>query len=355
MKWVIPSCWLVLSALSVLILRSVAISLATQQLVYVLVGSGILAILSRSSFEWWQRWRWPAYAVMVILLIIPLLIGTTTRGIAAWIDIGTWFSIQPSQLAVLVTGLVVAHFLPQQRPATWKELATVAGIVAVPALLIALEPDLGTLIVFLMSIAGAVWVTPIPLKYVAGAGTAAVAVALFAWLFLLAPYQKQRITSFITPAETGKSDARYNADQALIAVGSGQVVGRGLGQGSQSHLRFLPERQTDFVFASLAEELGFLGSAMVVLLYMLLTLTLGWLSWRLSPHPASLFCVMTATMLLVQVGINIGMNMSLVPITGITLPFLSFGGSSFLSMTALLGICQSSFYLFKPKPTRHIA
>lgn len=193
----------------------------------------------------------------------------------------------------------------------------------------------------------------IPKKYVLGLAIGAGITALLAWFLLLQPYQKQRITSFISPEQS--SDGNYHVEQALIAVGSGELTGRGLGQGVQSYLRFLPERQTDFIFASIAEEYGFIGGIVVLSLYALLIGFIIYTGSTTSRASAQFYCYGVAIALLLQMGVNIGMNMGLVPVTGITLPFLSYGGSSILSLTIALAIVQSIVRLQKPQAKLHLS
>jgi rod shape determining protein RodA len=156
----------------------------------------------------------------------------------------------------------------------------------------------------------------------------------------LKSYQRQRLESFVNPS-VDPLGTGYNALQATIAVGSGKFIGRGLGQGTQSHLRFLPERHTDFIFASLVEELGFVGGVIVIVSYLWLSLSLMRFARYASSDVGSIICLTTSSLLLVQAFINIGMNMGLLPITGITLPLVSSGGSSILSFAVLLGLCYS--------------
>jgi rod shape determining protein RodA len=352
-NWLIISCIICFGFLSVVTLRSVTPSLAIQQLIYVIIGLGLFGLVSQISFSQLQKWHWLGFASLIVLLIIPLILGIRTRGIAAWIDIGPWFSIQPSQLAIPVAGLTLACWLAET---SWQDIRKLLGsiiIIGLPAVLIALEPDLGTLMVYLASLGSAVFLAGLPWRYVLVGGAGFICTCLIAWVFLLQPYQKDRITSFLE--EDDVLGAGYNAEQAVIAVGSGQWWGRGVGQGSQSHLRFLPERQTDFIFASLAEEWGFLGSSLVLILYVSLICLGLWLAIRHSSIAGKAYAGLTVVMLVTQVGINVGMNMHLMPITGITLPFLSFGGSSFLSLCIHFGIVQNLLNQIKTKTPLHFS
>lgn len=355
-SWFLPGCMLVLALLSLLLLKSVAPGLAGTQFVFFILGFAVFLTISRIPYPLLEQWRWAGYLSLCILLIIPLVIGTTTRGIAGWIDIGTLFSIQPSQLAIPSVTLVIAHLLVTHKPQYLKTLGMILITLAIPGVLILIEPDLGTTIIYLLTLGSVLFLSPVPIKYIAGLLGLGVVAAVFGWLFVLKPYQKDRITSFMGTAETTDSqDASYNARQALIAVGSGQFLGRGLGQGVQSHLRFLPERQTDFIFASLAEELGFIGSALVICLYLGLVLFCLRTAHRNQNHSQKYFAIAAAAMITFQAGVNMGMNMSLLPITGITLPYLSYGGSSILATSLLLGIVQGMTYKQPTNSHLHLA
>lgn len=339
-KWFLPALLVVLSLLSILLLKSVAPSLAGAQFIFFLIGFGLFYLSSVLPWSFFIRSRWVAYAGLCVLLVVPLVIGSTTRGIAGWIDIGTLFSIQPSQLAIPIMAILIAFEVNRYRPPDVMGFLKILALMAVPGILIIVEPDLGTTVIYVLTMGVLLWFSKVPMRYLAVLGGVGIVVALLSWSFVLQPYQKQRITSFVASSEDA-TGASYNARQALIAVGSGQVVGRGLGQGVQSHLRFLPERQTDFIFASLAEELGFVGSILVVMMYVLLSLFCVYIALKTDDQIARLYCIAVAGTTIFQASVNMGMNMGLFPITGITLPFLSYGGSSILSMAVMYGLVQN--------------
>lgn len=339
MKWLLPSCIVLLSLISLITLRSVAPSLVGLQTAYVVIGLGVFVTSWRIGFERFLAIRWLLYAGLLALLTITFLFAEVTRGSTSWLAVGG-VNVQASQLAGPILALVVAHFVARNGLKTLASLVGLASILIVPIGLIVIAPDLGTSIIVLCSIGGVVLCSSIKNEYILG-GIAAVGIfALISWLFLLAPYQKSRITSFINPSADTQGSG-YNARQALIAVGSGQLFGRGLGQGIQSQLRFLPERQTDFIFASLAEEWGFAGASLVLTLYILFIAGILHKVWKLPNSPEYFFMIATIFFFTTQILINIGMNMQLLPITGITLPFVSYGGSSFLSFCLHCGITQS--------------
>lgn len=339
--WFLPALLIVFSLLSVLTLSSIAPQLAPKQLGFFLVGGIIFLIAAKIKFPDYMRLSPVGYISTIIMLILVLVVGLNTRGTSRWIDLGE-FRLQPSQLAIPFVGLFLTRLIEKKDLRILRNLI-LAGIVAIiPAILILIEPDLGTTLVYLATIATVIYFKELNWLHITTAGVASIVIAVFAWVFVLQPYQKLRITSFLDNSQQSEiSAANYNARQALIAVGSGKMLGRGLGQGVQSHLRFLPERQTDFVFASLAEEFGFLGSVVLIGLYALLITYLLFIANESERQSEKLFCYLTASMFLIQTSVNIGMNLGLLPITGLTLPLLSYGGSSILTIMGMLGIIQS--------------
>ncbi|MBD3279620.1 MAG: hypothetical protein GF390_02820 [Candidatus Pacebacteria bacterium] len=338
-KWFLPAVIMVFAGLSLLTLNSLTPDLVWRQLLFFLSGLGIFFILSKLDFFYWQKLSWPAYVILNLALLTLLLVGQTTRGITAWFVLPAGFKIQPSQLAIPLTLLTLIKFWqPQKAGQDWPHLLQLLSILLLPAGLIFLEPDLGTVLVFLIA-TGTVILFQASLKQLLSLLGVASMLLFVMGLFFLAPYQQQRLTSFFNP-QTDSTNAGYNARQALIAVGSGQLWGRGLGFGVQSHLKFLPERQTDFIFASFAEEWGFVGTSLLVGLYLALLLFLLWQGWQLTALKKTVLVYGVMMMFCCQIIINIGMNLGLLPITGITLPLLSYGGSSLWSMMFSLGLVQ---------------
>jgi rod shape determining protein RodA len=329
-----------------LILRSVAPSLLERQLLFFVLGGVTFWLTSRISFRQWQTISWPLYGALIGALVLTQLIATVTRGTKSWIEIGP-FHAQSSQLAVAIAALV-AGTLIKEKKLTLKEFILLVGVLAFPALLIFLEPDLGTAVIYLLALTPVVFFNRIPKLFLFSSAVVVIGLIVVSWLFILKPYQKDRITSFLSQ-EKETQDASYNAIQSVIAVGSGRVTGRGLGQGTQSQLRFLPERQTDFVFASFAEETGFIGGVVLVSLYGSLVMVCLLTAYHVKSESAQLYALITAVMFLAQIGVNIGMNIGLVPITGITLPFVSYGGSSILALSFHLGCLQSILNDLRPQ------
>lgn len=342
--WFLPAIYILFAMISVLTLSSIAPELAPKQFAFFVFGGIIFYLVASLKFETIERLSPLGYALTIFLLILTLVIALQTRNTSRWIDIAGIVRLQPSQLAIPAVGLYAAQWIKSRSMAVWKNLLIALGIIAVPAFLILIEPDLGTTLVFLASIATMIYFSKIRFHQVLTLGAVGAAIVIFSWFFVLQPYQKVRITSFISSGDSSSSQAlttSYNAQQSLIAVGSGQLVGRGPGQGVQSHLRFLPERQTDFIFASLAEEFGFLGSALIISLYFSIFLYLIYVGFQTNSVSSRLFCLMSAAMIAIQAGINIGMNIGILPITGLTLPLLSYGGSSLITIAGMFGIVQS--------------
>lgn len=357
--YVIPSIIFVLSLLSVLTLTSIAPSLAPKQFIFFVVGFLIFFATANWQYFRFKKISHLGYAFLCFLLVFTLIFAENTRGSRRWIDIGSLFSIQPSQLAIPIVGIFLSHFIEQNPLTKLKNLVYALCIVAVPAILILISPDLGTTLVFLMSVGVIFYLTKTEKKHILPMFLASIIVLIFSFEFILRPYQRDRITSFLytttnnSEIEVSK-DKTYNARQALIAVGSGQILGKGLGQGIQSHLRFLPERQTDFIFASFAEEFGFLGSLVVLFLYISLIATVIKIGHESETKSEFYYCYVVATMTTIQAGVNIGMNIGILPITGVTLPFFSYGGSSILVLSFMFGLVQSISKDQKNKVTLHL-
>ena len=351
-RWVLPMFIVIFALFSVMTLKSIAPELLSKQVLYFLAGGVIFLLTSRISFQRWITLSPFLYGILLILLLITQIIGRVTRGATSWIPVGS-FHIQPSQLAIAWGGLFFAMILSRYPLKTWKRFLAFSALALIPAFFIFIQPELGTTIVYLISLASIFLLINTKPKFILFSAVAIILVAILAWNFLLKPYQKDRINSFLNSQENSTS-ASYNAQQAVIAVGSGELFGRGIGQGVQSHLRFLPERQTDFVFASFAEEMGLVGALPIILLYASLTFFLLYAAYHAKNQTEQYYCTMTATMIAVQSVINIGMNMSLLPITGITLPFFSYGGSSILSLCFQIGCIQSILHSYRKSETLYI-
>ncbi len=289
---------------------------------------------------------WPMYIAILIFLGLTFAFGAVTRGSVRWLPF-LGVKLQVSELAKPVLMLLSVNFFSNGWPRVKKSQLVIfakAGFAtAALAGLVAVQPDLGTAI-SLMAIFITAVITSGPPKWILGAGILLLVLLVSLGKFGklgLRDYQVRRLESFINPYSDPKG-AGYQVIQSTIAVGSGMWTGRGLGRGTQSQLKFLPERHTDFIFASLAEELGFSGGAVVLGLYAAMIAGLVIAAWAARDRIDRLVLGSTAGWLFFQSGTNIMMNLGLAPVTGITLPFLSSGGSSLISSAAILGLALSA-------------
>jgi len=280
----------------------------------------------------------PLYLLSLGALVAVLLIGIKAGGSRSWLGVGNW-RLQPSEFAKLATALLLARYLEtaNQRFLALRQIALACLIVAVPMALVVVEPDLGGAGMFLPMLAGALLVAGVRLRVLAGAALLAIVLGGLVWSFGMQPYQRDRVLTFLQPARDplGKG---YQLRQSKIAVGSGELAGKGYMQGTQSQLRFLPARHTDFIFAVLAEEWGFLGVAAVLGLYALYLFSGVQVAMRARDRAGILLVVGLLSMTAFHVVYNTAMVVGMTPVTGIPLPFLSYGGSFMLSNFIATGI-----------------
>jgi rod shape determining protein RodA len=313
----------------------------TKQIMHGLAGAIVFLLFAQLDFKSISKISRYLYVFIVLLLVAVLLFAPSIQGSRRWFDLG-FFSVQPAEFAKLIMVLVLARFFALRRGEinTWSNILLSFVYAFIPMLLIAREPDLGSSIVIFSIWGGILMLSSVNKKVFVYLFLAFVVFSAFAWQFMLHDYQRNRIETFIDPNSDPKGSG-YNVRQAIIAVGSGGMLGQGLGRGLQSQLKFLPERQTDFIFAAAAEEFGFLGTIVIIILYFILLYRLL-VIYRLSRDDLSRFTVGGIFfMLFTQIVINIGMNMGIMPVTGIPLPLFSYGGSSLLTLAMSLGIAES--------------
>lgn len=312
-----------------------------RQVIYALGGVVIYLFFAFYDYHRLAKFNRISYFITLALLIFVLLFAREIKGSTRWIDLG-FFQLQPAEFAkiVVILGLSRWMYLKRGQINSWKNIIITAVYTLIPAILIMREPDLGSSIILIGVWAGLLLISPMSKKYLITLVLLAAIFSGVAWQFGLHDYQQRRIEVFLNPDLDPRGQG-YNVRQAIIAVGSGQLFGRGLGQGLQGQLNFLPERQTDFIFASASEEIGFLGVAGLLALYCFLFLRL--LSIMKTARDDLAFYIVGGVlfMLFGQVLINIGMNIGLMPVTGIPLPFLSYGGSSLIVVMISLGIVQN--------------
>lgn len=334
--WIGAILLLCLGLMGLFLMLTIGLNVFTQQLLYLILGFILLFVFSTIDpvLLWWFAPY--GYVVGIVLLMLSYL-GPNIRGATRWIVIGG-AQLQPSELAKPLFLLAFAYLMTKYSPRQLKFLPLHIVLFIVPFLLVFKQPDLGSGLVYASSWIAMLLAGGLPIVILIAAVGLGVLLAPLGWSHLL-PYQKDRIFTFLNPALDPKG-AGYNALQAMIAVGSGQLIGRGLGRGTQSQLRFLPEHHTDFIFATLIEELGFIGGIVLFILYILLLLRIimPFIVGKISDVRVFLYSFGLFAMLFAQIFINAGMNMGIIPITGITLPFVSYGGSSILTLCISFGI-----------------
>jgi rod shape determining protein RodA len=306
-------------------------------------GIAVVFFIAATAFDyrWLKTLAWPIYVLQIGLLLLTLAIGDGVGNAARWIELGP-FSFQFSELAKILMIIVLANYL-SARQGRLDSIGSILGaclLVGPPLALVMLQPDLGTSLVFAAILAGMLWMSGASLKWLAALTAGVVALVPLAWTYILHDYQKQRLLSFLD-ADPDIKGSGYQLYQAQIAVGSGGWVGKGLTNGTQAQGDFLPVQTTDFVFAILAEELGFVGGLVVFTLFFLLLWRILAAGWRSRDPFGTMFAAGMASMVLFQLIVNVGMVMGVMPITGIPLPFVTHGGASLVSMALGLGILQS--------------
>jgi rod shape determining protein RodA len=305
---------------------------------YLMVGAvAVIYLLDCLTLRFGDVLRDPVYVLMLGVLGVILVIGQVSGGSQRWLGAG---SVQPSELSKILVIIVLAKFLAEHEEEMDKfgTVLVSLGILAVPVLLIYLQPDLGTGLALIAIGVAMMWTARIRFRHLLVLVGGAVAALPLVWLSLK-DYMRQRLMLFINPA--GDPDSYFNVHQALVSIGSGGWMGKGLTHGTQSQLHFLRVRHTDFIFAVTAEELGFLGAvAMILLIFFLL-----WRIVRVAEQARDTFGRLIAAgvagLILFQSVVNIGMNLGLMPVTGIPLPFVSYGGSSFLTLMLGMGLVES--------------
>jgi rod shape determining protein RodA len=321
-----------------------------QALGFVLGVTGAIP-LALIDYRFWQRYLRPIYGLVILMLLSVIFIGTAAGGAQRWVDIGP-VQVQPSEFAKLGIVIVLAGYFAERAVGEHTVFLKALGVLAVPALLVFMQPDLGTALVF-----GTVFFT---MAYIAGAKVVqlaglvvavAITAALAVKLKILEEYQIARLTAFSDG--DCSSWISYQVCQSKMAIGSGGITGKGLDAQTLANLGFLPEENTDFIFSNLAERVGFVGSIVLILLFFLLV-------WRIL-HVATisrdrfgvLIAVGVATIFLFHVFVNVGMTMGIMPVTGIPLPFISYGRSNLVVSVLSLGLLQSIAIHAKTEVSKH--
>lgn len=346
--WLLIGSSIILLGIGLLVLQSINYKDASlaqdfnpaKQIIFAVFGLGMMVLFAKTDYRLWFRLGNIWYAIGLFLLFLVLFFGTNAQGATRWINIGP-LQFQPTEFIKLGLIMVLARFFTkhneEMRLARYFLLSLV--IVLVPAILVMIQPDLGSALVI-----GFIWFVMVIVSNANKWHLVALILAGLAFMPIaytqLHPYQIKRIETFANPASDPRGSG-YNVVQSTIAVGSGGLMGKGLSSGSQSQLNFLPSQQTDFIFAVLSEKLGFLGAGLVLALFVTLLARISIIAWRASDRFGLLMATGILAYFSFHIIINIGMNLGIMPVTGLPLPFISYGGTNLIISLMAIGILQS--------------
>ena len=312
----------------------------TRGLMWFAIAIVAFSVAAAFDYRWLRTFAWAIYLVSIGLLIMTLIIGVTINGAQRWVSLGG-ITFQFSEISKVAMIAVLAAFLARREGSLGSVWTLVgAGLLILPAfVLVMIQPDLGTALVFVAILIGALFISGASLRWMAVAALAVVAALPVGWS-LLREYQQQRILSFLNPGSDPQG-AGFQVIQSQIAIGSGGLFGRGLTNGSQTGADFLPVQSTDFAFAVLLEELGFFGGLVVFLLFVGLIWRILVIGWRSESVFGVAFAGGLAALVIFQMLVNAGMVAGMMPVTGIPLPFITHGGGSLVSIAIGLGVMES--------------
>lgn len=346
--WLLFFAVFILLVLSISILYSLGLNTDSanflvfrKQIFFSLAGIFLFFLLSGINYKVWLTYSKMIYILFILVLLSVLFFGVEIKGTTGWLDFG-FFGIQPVEFAKVALIIFLARYFSQHASEFYLfKHVFISGLVTFLFVgLVMLQPDLGSAMVLVGTWVILLLFTGIKRKHFWWLFITFILVVISAWFFLLKDYQQSRILTFFNPGRDPQGDG-YNVIQSIVAVGSGQLTGRGLSLGSQSSLRFLPEPGTDFIFAVIAEDLGFLGVILLLGLFSFIFYRLFLIMKKSQDDFGAYLVLGICAMLLVQIFINIGMNMGISPVTGIPLPLVSAGGSSLWAVMIALGIAQN--------------
>lgn len=316
-----------------------------KQVAWILAGLFIMWIFSNIDYRKLWDFAWPLYILAVFSLLLVLVLGRNILGAQRWLELGG-FNFQPSEFGKLALILLLSRYFSkksfQELTVTREQTSLIKGfivpliITGVLALLVLIQPDLGTAIVYFFIFLILVFFVGVRFKYILSSLILLLSVSPFIW-FSLRSYQKDRLLVFLNP-NRDPLGAGYTIIQSKIAVGSGRLLGKGWFAGTQNQLNFLPERHTDFIFSTIGEEWGFFGSIILVILFYMLISRIVRLALTANDHFARNLCLCIASLVFIQLFINIAMTIGFMPVVGLPLPFISYGGSSLFNFLLLIGI-----------------
>ena len=312
-----------------------------KQIIFIAVGIILFFLLAGFDYHNLRSYSKYFYVFGLILLVGVLFFGQTIRGTKGWYNLAG-FNLQPVEFIKFVLILFFAKYFSSTSLKTrdWQRLVVSGGGVMLFIVLVLAQPDFGSAFILFLAWLAMVVLVGFNKKYLLVIGLILAVVFTGFWNFALRDYQKQRLVTFLNPSFNPLSQG-YNVSQAIIAVGAGRLAGRGLGFGSQSQLKFLPEAQTDFIFAVVAEELGFSGVLLILLFFGIFFYRCLWHLRRINNDFGIFFILGSLSLIFIEMFINIGMNLGILPVVGISLPFLSYCGSGLVSSLMLVGVIES--------------
>ncbi len=348
LDWILFFAVLLLLSFSLVEIYSIALGQETldllnfkKQIIFIIGGISLMFFFAFLDYHLIKNFAKYLYIIGFLVLLGVLIFGATIRGTQGWIYL-FGFGIQPVEFAKIILIITLAYFFSskslQIRP--FKQLILSGAVSLTYIFLVLMQPDFGSSLILLSIWGVALFVTGFNKKYFIIMGLILVMVFGFSWGVFFKDYQKERVMTFLNPGADPLNEG-YNISQAIIAVGAGRITGRGVGFGSQSQLKFLPEAQNDFIFAVISEELGFLGSSLVLVFFMIIYYRFLAHLKKINNDFGIYFILFSMGLIFIEMFINIGMNIGILPVIGISLPFLSYGGSVMLSHLILIGIIQS--------------
>ncbi len=342
--WILYLVVFILVGLGILVIYSISYGGETQylfwdQMIFAGIGFVLMAAFTLFDYRILKGIYLYLYIGGLFLLVVVLFFGKITGGAARWIDFG-FFQLQPSEIFKFILIITLASFFSElSQDFKFRHFIVFLVLITIPIVLVLGQPDFGTALVLLVVSVSMLVAAKIKAIYLFILGSLGLILVPLSW-FILKNYQKERLITFLNP-KADPFGAGYNVLQSTIAVGSGMLKGRGFGEGFQSHLKFLPAPHTDFIFAVFAEEFGFVGAILLIVIFLILVLKILKIAKIAADNFGMLICLGVISLILFQVLVNIGMNIGIMPVTGIPLPFVSYGGTSLIVGLILIGILQS--------------
>lgn len=313
----------------------------SRQAYFAVAGVAVIILLASIDYRYWLSIHWPIYLVMMVLLMSLSGLGQAAFGAQRWFQVGVLF-IQPTEFAKVVVILALARYFDrsqyERRDLRWllKSLAWVWGLV----IWILLQPNLSNVIVTMFIWLSMVWMNGVRVRQIVWMGLAAIVIFAVAFPFLQ-PYQQARVINFVIPDPNARTGATYNVLQALIAIGSGGLFGKGYGHGTQTQLRFMKVRHTDFIFSVTGEEFGMIGAILIVLIEAFIIYRCIRAAQKARDVSGAMISFGVAMLLFFQSAANIAVNLRLIPVSGLPLPFISYGGSGLMALMIGVGLVES--------------